>query len=71
MNVGIERSKRNYGNTANGTHRYIDIIQALIDRYRYKSTRHRSMGTNRCEETIESSTSVQKSILQKSTADSP
>ena len=28
--------------TANGTHRYIDIIQALVDRY--NSTKHRSIG---------------------------
>ena len=28
--------------TANGTHRYIDILQALVDRY--NSTKHRSIG---------------------------
>ena len=28
--------------TANGTHRYIDVIQPLIDRY--NSTKHRSIG---------------------------
>ena len=49
--------------TANGTHKYIDIIQPLVDRY--NSTKHRSIGCTPTDARKPSSTGIRKFKLKK------